>query len=299
MAEEPKDVDLAGSGADFDPDEDLFNFDEVMAEDETHGEDDIDLDEIFAAFEEAEEAKNAPPELEPLPPGAVDPAQVEDPQPAQSQAPEAPAPEPTPQATAKPQAPAAPQPAPARATPAPAPVPAAAPAPAPRAPEPGPSVAAPEEADTEVRPIVLASGAHPSFARTVVVILVAMTLLNVSVGLMTFRNASDMRATIDDATRNISETALDMRDHVTDQARVVQTSYSPVVPLTPERHGALDRVQAALDSGDYAMARKRLYALLAIADRLPDDTRADIEARASFLLARSYHAEALDGEERP
>ena len=60
-----------------------------------------------------------------------------------------------------------------------------------------------------------------------------------------------------------------------------------------EQHPALELAAQEIGSGDYARARQRIYALLSIVDRLAPEERTAIESRASFLLARAYHMEAL------
>jgi hypothetical protein len=56
-----------------------------------------------------------------------------------------------------------------------------------------------------------------------------------------------------------------------------------------------------MERGDFGMARRRLYGLLAVADSLDAKVRSDAEAQASFLIAESYvsEARALQREEAP
>jgi len=58
-------------------------------------------------------------------------------------------------------------------------------------------------------------------------------------------------------------------------------------------HPALDEARAEITRGEYAAARKRVYGLLAIIDRLDDPRRAELEADCQFLIAQSLHLEAL------
>lgn len=69
----------------------------------------------------------------------------------------------------------------------------------------------------------------------------------------------------------------------------------PAAAPTPEqtRHSTFAAVEADLERGDWGTARQRLYALLAIADRLDSQTRAEVEPRANFLLADTLRLEAL------
>lgn len=62
--------------------------------------------------------------------------------------------------------------------------------------------------------------------------------------------------------------------------------------LERESEHALGRARSALDDGEFERARQVLCGLLSVADRIPADSRRDIEARARFLLADSWRLEA-------
>ncbi|MEM7309974.1 MAG: hypothetical protein AAF682_25085 [Planctomycetota bacterium] len=284
MAEEPEELD--GEQPDANLDEDLFNFDEVMPAEQESSDEDIDLDEIFAAFEDAEDdfEKESLGDFS----GDVsdedeDDSPLEDLADAGGTAPEPSAPAP---AAAAPAA-VAEDPLPAFSEPAAPPAEAFQPPPVAPAADPLDSLYA-EEAPNEPR----RRGAA-LLTTSALAILFAMTLLNMSVGFLTLRSAKGMKADIDHAANRMAETAIGIREHVSEQADSVKEQYSPVVPPTPERHIALDRALADIETGNFARSRERIYALLAIADRLAPGTREDVEARASYLLARSYHSQAL------
>lgn len=68
-------------------------------------------------------------------------------------------------------------------------------------------------------------------------------------------------------------------------------------PVELERIRALERssivvAENEIEEGEYAAARRRLQGLLARADSIPSSLRAEIEPRATFLIARSYLDEA-------
>lgn len=75
----------------------------------------------------------------------------------------------------------------------------------------------------------------------------------------------------------------------------VQRQGSPTGGITPSRGDHLrviDEARAMIARGDHVGARKRLYSLLAIVDRLPSHERDRNEALASYLLADTYKLEA-------
>ncbi len=271
MAETPQQSDL---GADFDLDEDLFNFDEIAPDVAEHAEDDLDLEEIFAAFQDMDTEddgdgeQGAPEEI-----GA-----------------EAPPPQPA----------AAACPTPAPAAPPAFPAPSAFAPPQPGSPDPldrmygAPASGAPLAGGRASGPLV-----PGVIGKGVVMVVIAMTLLNAVIALYTFKNSSDMRDDLNEAAREMSETAADIRLGVEEQAQAVTSSFMPVVPPEPENHATFDRALADIETGNFAKARERVYALLAVVDRMPPESRHDVESRAAYLLAKSYHAEAVAREASP
>jgi len=281
--------------ADVDLDEDLFNFDEVMPDEGGDVDDEIDLDEIFAAFQENEES--APEEGEEIElddlletpaaaipqaaSTAVDDGDLEDEIAREFE--DDGAEKPSGVAAAGPVS----EPAAGRA-------PAVVAAPVRRRRRAGDRRKR-RQRDESPRPAPagLAPRAVTFLTKGAVVVLLAMTLLNVSIALVTFSSASGMRADLEAASREMSEAALEIRDRVDEQADAVKQQFSPVVAPTLDDNPTFDRAEAEIQVGEYGQARRRIYALLAVIDRQPSSLREELEARASFLLARSYHLEAV------
>jgi hypothetical protein len=63
-------------------------------------------------------------------------------------------------------------------------------------------------------------------------------------------------------------------------------------PLPAFDQVALEIAQREMERGLYPSARRRLYGVLALADRIDPERRADVEARLGFLIADSYRFEA-------
>jgi hypothetical protein len=66
----------------------------------------------------------------------------------------------------------------------------------------------------------------------------------------------------------------------------------PVRPLVPAEDTALAVAAREIESREFASARRRLWRLLAVLDRIEPERRADVEARASFMLAQSWQQQA-------
>jgi hypothetical protein len=237
-------------------DEDLFDFAGV-ARDPGGSEPEEDLEEIFASF------RDEPPAEELL---AVPAAPVTAPAPA------APA-----SAThraagdAQPQAPAPKSPArPAAAFPKIAPEPRA------------------------IEPLhELAPAARPSrFSKNAVAIALAVTVLNSGLALVMLRG----RMNDGGARMPVGDVEPESREHdaLAAPPHQVETSLPDPEAVEPSHgHPALDEARAQISRGEYAAARQRVYALLAIIDRLDDPRRSALEADCQFLVAQSLHLEAL------
>ncbi len=77
-------------------------------------------------------------------------------------------------------------------------------------------------------------------------------------------------------------------------------AHSQASPLAPHEETTLLLARQEIDDGEHVQARKRLYRLLAVADRIDADLRKDIEARAMYLVGDSYRRQAdARREERP
>ncbi|MBI5362988.1 MAG: hypothetical protein HZA53_07395 [Planctomycetes bacterium] len=69
-------------------------------------------------------------------------------------------------------------------------------------------------------------------------------------------------------------------------------------PLAAFERTTLELARQELQTGEVLSARKRLHRLLALADRMDPELKSDVEARARFLVAESYRAQAATKEKR-
>jgi len=251
---------------DFDLDEDLFDFAEASLADAFDGDDDADLDEIFAAFQEVQLQVAADDVADtPLAESGEEP--LED-----FFQPEESVPEPT--TESRPEAPDVWTPE--------------------RALTPGngtkarpqrSKVAAKQPRQVEVR---------TGMSRSALWALMAVTSVNALVALITLNSMSTMRSSVVEVGRHVTATADEIRNGAYEQSRVLNDLQTPVVPLDAESHPTFDRARTEITMGQYTDARRRLYALLSIIDRLDEEQRAKVEARAQYLLAEALHLEALE-----
>lgn len=257
---------------DFDLDEDLFDFGDASLSDVFDGEDDADLDEIFAAFQEAQLNEPLGAYEDEEDDSGEDPESDEDAEledlfetedeirrPERLQ-------RPRPETVWTPEKAIASK---------------------------GKAASRPQRAPRQTQePTTIL--AKTSLSRSALWALVAVTSVNALVALVTLSSMSSMRSSVVEVGRHVTATADEIRSGAYEQARVLNDLQTPVVPLDAEEHPTFDRARAEISKGEYGEARRRLYALLSIIDRLDPAQRAKVEARAQYLLAEALHLEALE-----
>jgi hypothetical protein len=237
-----------------DLDEDLFNFDEVAGGDVFDDEDDTDLDEIFATFQAEDDDETE--------------IGVEPPPPAEPAAADPPAPEPsTPPLMSEPVAATATAPAPAAASAAPAPA-----APVPVAP--------------------VAGAISVGVPRTMIWLFVALTSVNALLAIVTLSIAGSMSSGVQEMTSEVSNSVDSFVTKAVNELDAYQGQAAPVTPTDPANHEAFETAETMIAEARYGDARRVLYALLAVVDRMDPVQRRAVEARANYLIADAYQREA-------
>ncbi len=261
---------------DFDPDEDLFGFDEVAREVASSLGSEQDLQQIFASFREAdldeeelfpEPAPRAGPVEPELPPWAAQgaPAELELPETVPAGSAPGEAPETLPQTPALSSAhtdPPGRREAPAE----------------PRRPE-------PRHKDRRPAPRVAAR-----LSKGVIAIALSITCLNGLVALVALRGTA---RTPDEVS------AVDRPREPRPAASATRAAEDAPLPDPDlagrlEDHPALELARSEISRREYAAARQRVYALLSIIDRMEDPRREAVEAECQFLIAQALHLEALE-----
>ena len=83
-------------------------------------------------------------------------------------------------------------------------------------------------------------------------------------------------------------------EHATEEAPPPRL---PVIAARPEGYETLELASKAIEKGNYEHARRSLFALLCVADRLEPAVREDLTARASFLIGDAFHEQAKHAAE--
>ncbi len=100
----------------------------------------------------------------------------------------------------------------------------------------------------------------------------------------------DLRRAASDAAPSVRAADPSEREPVPSDA--TERTSSPTAPLSPHEETTLLLAQQEIDDGEHVQARKRLYRLLAVADRIDAELRPGIEARAMYLVGDSYRRQA-------
>lgn len=249
--------------AEFDEDDDLFNFDELVAP--AHGSgDEVDLDDLLADVEglDADETDlaghdEAPPRRPTR--ASIDPAELEA----------------ALAASARPEdAPSSPRPARPIA------------AESPRA---EPTAASPRE--RAARPTAVPIPV-PARGRPGLLLLAAVGLPNLIAVALLWKSLGDVAHRLDSVGDRFSETAEVLREETARRVDSILTWRSPGVSTEPEALAVLEQAERELEAGGFEHARERLYSLLAVIDRIDPALRDDAEARARFLVAESWRRQA-------
>lgn len=242
-------------------DEDLFNFDELLGATKQKTALNSELDDVLAAVEGAkvEVAKDIPPAGKSTPSNS------------------APAPAPA-------SAPASASSAKTAASSAPKPV--AAPA--------GRSDAQPAGAAPTTAQPVASTVVHQklSMSPLAALLLGGIVLANVTLMLFAWNSVQSVKQLVLDVTHDVADTTSELRAESSRRNERVAFESEPVFGALPEGYRTLEVARERMQRGEHARARRMLFGLLAVIDRIEPPARSEVEAQAGFLIADSFAMEA-------
>lgn len=151
------------------------------------------------------------------------------------------------------------------------------------------------------RPLALASP-----ARTTWLVIGGVVVLNVAAFALVWHSNRSFRAGLEGLRDDLAVTLHDVRRSASDASSSVQAAQSThsdpsetpeprhasSTPLAPFEETTLLLARQEIAAGEQVQARKRLYRLLAVADRIDADLRKQVEAQASYLIGDSYRHQA-------
>lgn len=168
-----------------------------------------------------------------------------------------------------------------------------------------PPPAAAQPAPT-IRPVATVAGDEDAAARTNVVVVpqrVSFTplvgalvggvaLLNIALIAFAWHSVNATRQMVLDVASDVREASSDMRNESERRTEMAARASEPVFGALPEGFRSLDIARDMITRGEHVRARRLLHGLLAVIDRVQQPARAEIEARAAFLIADSFRIEA-------
>lgn len=181
----------------------------------------------------------------------------------------------------------------ATVAPAPASVAAPAPAPAPIKPVAGPAPVAPTTAAT-VGPTIQQTVVHQklSISPVAAALLVGVVLVNVTLMIFAWSSVSAVKQLVLDVGHDVADTTTELKSESTHRNREAAFESQPVFGALPEGYRTLEIARERMERGEHARARRMLYGLLSVIDRIDQPARSEVEAQAGFLIADSYRIEA-------
>ncbi len=126
-------------------------------------------------------------------------------------------------------------------------------------------------------------------------VLVLVAACNLALVGVAWRSLGTMETAIDKVGARLSDPLLVTPADGSDEPRgeaPATTWRPPEVSTAPEGRQTLELAREDLERGAFGRARRRLYSLLAVLDRVEVSEREDVEARARLLVADSWRLEA-------
>lgn len=133
------------------------------------------------------------------------------------------------------------------------------------------------------------------------VLLGAIVLANVTLMLVAWGSVQSVKQLVLDVTHDVADTTSELRAESTRRSELVALESEPVFGALPEGYRTLEIAKDRLQRGEHARARRMLYGLLSVVDRVEQPARSEVEAQAGFLIADSFRleADALGKERTP
>lgn len=118
-----------------------------------------------------------------------------------------------------------------------------------------------------------------------------VVLANVVLMLFAWSSVNATKQMVLDAAHDMRETSSDLRSESAQRSELTARNSEPVFGALPEGYRTLEIAKERISRGEFARARRMLFGLLAIIDRIDQPARGEVEAQAGFLIADSFRLE--------
>ena len=129
--------------------------------------------------------------------------------------------------------------------------------------------------------------------------LAAVAAINLALVFVAWSSIRSVENTILDLGHEVVDTSRSLRQGALGEVSAQEATDATIFGALPEGYRTLELARQRIDRGEFARARRTLFGLLAIIDRIEPPARGDVEARAQILIADSYRVEAAQAERAP
>jgi hypothetical protein len=140
-------------------------------------------------------------------------------------------------------------------------------------------------------PEAMAPVKGPALPHAMLALLILLLVANVLILVAGWKSQADVGGLLQNIGGRDAGDVETMRRQALEQARRSDAS-GPAAVTQPEGYQTLDLARQAIDQGDFGRARRELFALQAVGDRLDSSVRDDVLARAAFMIADAYRLQA-------
>ena len=123
-------------------------------------------------------------------------------------------------------------------------------------------------------------------------LLMLVTLLNLVLIGFTWRTNRSLEEKVNDVSINVIRQATSLREEAEEQRARAEELLRPIVAPVTQEGRSFDLVRQDIERRDFGAARRKLYSILAVLDRFDETQRADVEARARYLIGDTLAMEA-------
>jgi hypothetical protein len=152
------------------------------------------------------------------------------------------------------------------------------------------TVAGDEDAATRTNVVLVPQ--RVSFTPLVAALVGGVALLNITLIAFAWHSVNATRQVVLDVASDVREASSDLRSESERRTEFAARAGEPVFGALPEGFRTLDIARQMITRGEHVRARRLLHGLLAVVDRVQQPARAELEARAAFLIADSFRIEA-------
>ena len=139
---------------------------------------------------------------------------------------------------------------------------------------------------------IIVAAAPARVSPTLLAIAAAVLLINAGISFVAWNSSQVAAKELVNARERLDTAAGELVGEIDDEIDRIDRARSPIVGPPSLATDGLSHVVETIERADYELARRQIYGVLALIDRVEKSRRPDLEARASFLLGDIDRIEA-------